>query len=67
MRAGSYRTTGTSTKNCYYAVLGDANGANIKSNNNTTGAAIVSVGNGDFFQTSGCNDWVLSRWPPAAA
>ncbi len=59
MKPGTYKTGGSG--NCYYAVLADANGNNIKSNNITAGPATVSVVAGDYFETTRCADWVLQR------
>jgi len=57
MKPGLYKTSGTA--DCYYAVNADANGNNIKSNNIVSGPATVSVSQGEYFETSGCADWVL--------
>jgi hypothetical protein len=59
MQAGLYRTSGAA--DCYYAVLADANGNNIKSNNITSGPATVTVAAGDYFETSRCADWILQQ------
>lgn len=59
MKGGTYKTSGSA--DCYYAVLGDANGNDIKSNNITSGPATVSVARGEFFETNRCADWVLQR------
>lgn len=59
MKSGSYKTTGSA--DCYYAVLGDPNGNNIKSNNITSGPATVTVSESEYFETSGCADWVLQQ------
>lgn len=61
MKAGTYRSDAPSSGNCYYAVNSDANGNNIDSNNNSAGPSVVTVTNGKFFETSGCEEWVLSR------
>jgi hypothetical protein len=57
MKAGTYKTSGH--RGCYYAVNADANGNRIKSNNITNGPAVVSVSDGEFFETSRCADFVL--------
>lgn len=59
MKPGTYRSAGRG--GCYYAVLGDANGNNILSNNITNGPALVSVAAGTFFETSRCSEWILQR------
>lgn len=59
MKAGAYKTSGST--DCYYAVNGDANGNDIKSNNITSGPATVTVNSGEFFETQGCADWVLQH------
>lgn len=61
MKAGTYRSGAPDSGNCYHSVNADANGDDIKSNNNTAGPSLVNVSNGEFFETSGCNEWVLSR------
>jgi hypothetical protein len=59
MKAGAYKTAGAA--DCYYAVNGDANGNDIRSNNITSGPATVAVSAGEFFETRRCDDWVLQR------
>lgn len=57
---GRYRTAGPSRGNCYYAVLRAPNGEgveNIIDNNNVSGPAIVDLRSGQFFESSGCEDW----------
>ena len=57
MKAGTYKSVDNA--DCYYAVLGDANGNNILSNNIVSGPAVVSVSAGTFFETTRCGDWTL--------
>lgn len=59
MKPGTYKSAGSG--GCYYAVLGDANGNNIKSNNITDGPATASVSAGEYFESTRCADWVLQR------
>lgn len=59
MKPGLYKTSGST--DCYYAVNGDANGNDIKSNNITSGPATATVKPGEYFETSGCADWVLQH------
>jgi uncharacterized membrane-anchored protein YhcB (DUF1043 family) len=59
MKPGMYKTPGSA--DCYYAVLADANGNNIISNNITSGPATVTVSAGQFLEVTRCADWVLQR------
>jgi len=59
MQAGLYKTSGAA--DCYYAVLGDPNGNDIKSNNIVSGPSTVTVAAGEYFETQGCADWVLQQ------
>lgn len=61
MKAGTYKTAGPDGSQCYSSVNGDANGTDIKSNNLSAGPSTVQVSNGEFFETSGCKDWILQR------
>lgn len=58
MRPGTYRSVRNGA-GCYYAVNADANGDNILTNGFVNGPALVTVAAGQFFETSGCDDWVL--------
>lgn len=59
MQPGLYKTPGAA--DCYYAVLGDPNGNDIKSNNIVSGPSTVTVAAGEYFETQGCADWVLQQ------
>lgn len=56
MEPGTYRSV--SNVDCYWSINADANGDNIISNNFGNGPAIVTVAAGQFFETSGCSDWI---------
>lgn len=56
IKAGQYKTPG-GTFNCYYAILGSSNTSDILDNNNVEGPAIVTLRAGQYFQTSGCEQW----------
>jgi hypothetical protein len=57
--AGTYRTTGTTGIDCYWARLSNLTGQNdILANNNVTGPTVVTIRSSDKgFETSGCEDW----------
>lgn len=55
MRPGTYRSV--DNFGCYWQVSRDPNGSDILSNDNTDGAAIVTVRRGQFFTSQGCDDW----------
>lgn len=59
MKPGTYRTTGGTTTPCYWSINADANGANIIQNNIGEGPALVTVSEGQFFETTRCQDWTL--------
>lgn len=59
MLAGTYRTAGKF--NCYYAFMSDTSAsAEIVDNQLTNGSAIVTLSDGQVFETSGCAEWVKS-------
>ncbi|MET8409688.1 hypothetical protein ABZV34_16600 [Streptomyces sp. NPDC005195] len=59
---GTYTTKGPAdpASSCYWARMGDASGGSILANDLTTGRAIVSLKEGEFFKTSGCKPWTRS-------
>jgi membrane protein involved in colicin uptake len=62
---GTYRTSGPTPgrSSCYYAVLSSPTGSgidNIIDNNNIGGPGIVNLAAGQFFETTGCEDWTRS-------
>lgn len=58
MKPGTYRSPDNS-ESCYFAVLGSSDTSDIKTNDLGAGPKIVTVSEGDFFETSGCGDWTL--------
>lgn len=59
MLAGTYRTAGMT--GCYYALMADTSmNAPIVNNNITDGPAIVTLSDGEVFETAGCDEWVKS-------
>lgn len=59
MKPGTYRSAGNFQ--CYWQVSSDPNGDDILSNDNVDGPAIVTVRSGQYFTSSGCDDWILDR------
>lgn len=59
MRSGTYRST--DNFQCYWEITTDANGDNILSNDNTDGAAIMTVRKGQFFGSQNCSEWVRDQ------
>ena len=57
MKAGTYKSSDNA--DCYWQISTDANGDNIVQNNIVTGQALVTVRDGQFFESRGCGDWVL--------
>ncbi|MER6432094.1 hypothetical protein ABT272_30875 [Streptomyces sp900105245] len=59
---GTYTTKGPadSAYDCYWARMGDASGESILANDLTSGRAIVTLDEGEFFKTSGCKPWTRS-------
>ncbi|MET7904791.1 hypothetical protein ABZS86_26355 [Streptomyces sp. NPDC005355] len=63
IQAGTYRTTGADKDsvipNCYWARLKNASGEfdAIIANDNIQGQGRVTVNKGEYFKTSGCQDW----------
>lgn len=60
---GKYKTTGTSGYGCYYARLktGDGSMGDIIDNNISQGPATVTIKSTDgYFETNGCDSWVLT-------
>ncbi|MEU9979522.1 hypothetical protein [Streptomyces sp. NPDC051014] len=59
---GTYTTKGPAdpASDCYWARMGDASGASILANDLTSGRAIVTLQEGEFFKTSGCKPWTRS-------
>ncbi|MGW7260804.1 hypothetical protein [Streptomyces sp. NPDC054834] len=61
---GTYTTKGPADQSsgCYWARMQDASGqaGRILANDLTTGRAIVSLKDGEFFKTSGCKPWTHS-------
>jgi membrane protein involved in colicin uptake len=62
---GTYRTSGPTPgrSSCYYAVLSSPTGSgidNIIDNTNLGGPGIVNLAAGQFFETTGCEDWTRS-------
>ncbi|MFE6526945.1 hypothetical protein [Streptomyces sp. NPDC057794] len=66
MPAGTYRTAGPSDSdlpNCYWARMEDASGEldAIIANGNPEGPTTVTVNAGEYFQTSGCSNWIKAK------
>jgi Skp family chaperone for outer membrane proteins len=59
IKAGTYKTPGRG--DCYYAVLNSSDTMDIATNNNVSGPAYVTVHAGQYFESSGCADWVLTQ------
>ncbi|MGW3735165.1 hypothetical protein [Streptomyces sp. NPDC005148] len=62
IQAGTYRTSGPEDSvipNCYWARLKNASGEfdAIIANDNIQGQGRVTVNKGEYFKTSGCQDW----------
>lgn len=59
---GTYTTKGPAdgSSGCYWARMQDASGQSITANDLTTGRALVSLEEGEFFKTSGCKPWTKS-------
>lgn len=63
IQAGTYRSTGADQDsvfpNCYWARLKNASGEfdAIIANDNIQGQGRVTVSKGEYFKTSGCQDW----------
>ncbi|MFF2215039.1 hypothetical protein [Streptomyces antibioticus] len=59
---GTYTTKGPvdPAYDCYWARMGDATGDSILANDLTSGRAIVTLKEGEFFKTSGCKPWTRS-------
>ncbi|MFD7917732.1 hypothetical protein ACFV3R_00590 [Streptomyces sp. NPDC059740] len=63
IQAGTYRTSGPEKDsiipNCYWARLKDASGelTAIIANDNIQGQGRVTVNKGEYFKTSGCQEW----------
>ena len=59
--AGAYTTKGPASAgtDCYWARMREASGGteSIIANDLTAGRAIVTLGEGEFFKTSGCKPW----------
>ncbi|MET7622754.1 hypothetical protein [Streptomyces sp. NPDC005408] len=69
MPPGTYRTQGPSDSdlpNCYWARLKDASGEfdAIIANGNAQGPTTVTVNTGEYFETSGCRNWIKEEGPP---
>lgn len=62
MKPGKWKTAGPASniiENCYYERNKGGDGlGSIIANDNTKGPATVNVKQGEFFKTSGCQDWV---------
>lgn len=61
MNPGTYRTLGGTTTPCYWAITSDANGSDIIQNNIGEGPALARVSEGQFFQTTRCQEWTLQQ------
>ncbi|GAA4698070.1 hypothetical protein [Nocardioides nanhaiensis] len=61
MKPGTYRTSGGTSTPCYWSINADANGADIIQNNIGEGPALVSVSEGQFFETTRCQEWTLQQ------
>ncbi len=59
IKPGTYKTAGADGPNCYWARLKNASGelTAIIANDNVQGQTRVTVKKGEFFETSGCQDW----------
>ncbi|MEU5894518.1 hypothetical protein ABZ835_48335 [Streptomyces sp. NPDC047461] len=61
---GTYTTKGSAdgSSSCYWSRMRDASGQSgaIIANDLTAGRAIVELGEGEFFKTSGCKPWTHS-------
>lgn len=57
MEPGTYRSADNGD-GCYSSVNADANGDDIITNNLGAGPQLVTVSEGQYFETSGCDDWV---------
>lgn len=53
---GTYRSVDNGS--CYWSVNADANGEDIITNGIGGGSQLTTLSEGQFFETSGCNDWV---------
>ncbi len=59
MKPGTYKTSGK--RGCYYAVLNSTDTFDIANNGNVDGPAYAAVAPGQYFEVSGCADWVLQQ------
>ncbi|MEV0624579.1 hypothetical protein [Nonomuraea wenchangensis] len=59
IKPGTYKTAGADGLNCYWARLKNASGelTAIIANGNVQGQTRVALKKGEFFETSGCQDW----------
>ncbi|MEW9551356.1 hypothetical protein [Nonomuraea sp. NPDC050783] len=59
VKPGTYKTAGADGSGCYWARLKDASGEldAIIANDNVQGQTRVALKKGEFFDTSGCQDW----------
>ncbi|GHH95060.1 hypothetical protein [Streptomyces capillispiralis] len=60
MKAGTYKTAGPADEwGCYWERAKDASGEfeAIITNNNLTGQGRVTLNNGEYFKTNGCQEW----------
>ncbi|MEV4801402.1 hypothetical protein AB0K18_15455 [Nonomuraea sp. NPDC049421] len=59
IKPGTYKTAGADGANCYWARLKNASGefTSIIANGNVRGQTRVALKKGEFFETSGCQDW----------
>jgi hypothetical protein len=59
IKPGTYKTAGADGSSCYWARLKNASGefTSIIANDNIQGQTRVALKKGEFFETSGCQDW----------
>lgn len=61
MPAGKYKTKGpddSGIDSCYWSRNEDASGENIIANALLEGQGVVEINKGEYFETTGCLDWV---------